>query len=77
MLSGELCIREVAAYLLDKDQNFSGVPYTTFVEIVHHSLKYEPFSGLEVTDENYLNIMSSIIRPITNEEIDEDEKEQQ
>ena len=34
VLSGESCIREVAAYLLDH-HNFSGVPYTTFVEVVH------------------------------------------
>jgi hypothetical protein len=38
VLSGEACIREVAAYLLDKD-GFSGVPSTTMIESHHESLK--------------------------------------
>ena len=38
MLSGEACIREVAAYLLDKD-GFSGVPSTTMIESHLSSLK--------------------------------------
>jgi hypothetical protein len=65
-LSGESCIREVAAYLIDRD-GFSGVPSTTFVEVVHGSLKYVPFSGLEETNKNYLDIMSSLIRPVEND----------
>jgi hypothetical protein len=48
VLSGESCIREVAAYLVDR-KGFSGVPCTTFVEVVHNSLNYVAFSGLEVT----------------------------
>ena len=53
VLSGESCIREVAAYLLDH-QHFSDVPPTTFVEVVHHALKYLAFTGMEVTsDESY------------------------
>jgi hypothetical protein len=38
VLSGEACIREVAAYLLDKD-GFSGVPSTTMIESHLESLK--------------------------------------
>ena len=38
VLSGEACIREVAAYLLDKD-GFSGVPSTTMIESHMNSLK--------------------------------------
>ena len=38
VLSGEACIREVAAYLLDKD-GFSGVPSTTMIESHLSSLK--------------------------------------
>jgi hypothetical protein len=56
----------VAAYLID-NQNFSGVPATTFVEVVHNSLKYVPFTGLEVNSDTYFEIMSSLIKP-TNEE---------
>lgn len=36
VVPGEACIREVAAYLLDKD-GFSGVPMTTLVEAGHPS----------------------------------------
>jgi hypothetical protein len=63
VLSGESCIREVAAYLLDHG-GFSGVPPTTFVEIVHRSLKYVPFTGLEVTSEVYRDMMSTLIKPV-------------
>lgn len=44
VLSGEACIREVAAYLLDKD-GFSGVPPTTMVETAHESLRTFKFSS--------------------------------
>ena len=62
VLSGESCIREVAAYLIDR-KGFSSVPATTFVEVVHNSFKYVPFTGLEVTGTNYFEIMSSLIKP--------------
>jgi hypothetical protein len=65
VLSGESCIREVSAYLLDHE-GFSGVPPTTFVEVVHNSLKFVPFTGLEVTTDSYFEIMSSLIRPAEN-----------
>lgn len=60
VLSGESCIREVSAYLLDHE-GFSGVPPTTFVEVVHKSLKFVPFTGLEVDTTAYFEIMSSLI----------------
>lgn len=62
VLSGESSIREVAAYLLDH-KHFSGVPPTTFVELVHPSLKYKPFTGLEGTSPEYVNIISSLFLP--------------
>jgi len=52
VLSGESTIREFTAYLLDKD-HFSGVPETTFVEIVHPVLKYIRFTGADVASEEY------------------------
>jgi len=47
------------------------VPPTTFVEVVHNSMKYVPFTGLEVTSDRYFEIMSSLIKP----ESDENKKE--
>ena len=47
VLSGEACIREVAAYLLDKD-GFSGVPPTTMVEVTHDGFKKFKFSNLKI-----------------------------
>ena len=38
VLSGEATIREMAAYLLDKD-HFSSVPATTLVAVTHESFK--------------------------------------
>ena len=67
MLSGESCIREVAAYLLDH-RNFSNVPDTTFVEIVHNALKFVPFTGLEVTSDYYYDVLSTLITPVNNDE---------
>ncbi len=69
VLSGESCIREVAAYLIDH-KGFSSVPSTTFVEVVHNSFTYVPFTGLEVTGDAYFEIMSSLIKP-ENEELEE------
>lgn len=68
MLSGESCIREVAAFLLDRG-HFSGVPATTFVEVVHKSLKYVPFTGIEVTSEEYFETISSLIKPVNLEDL--------
>jgi hypothetical protein len=67
ILSGEVCVREVAAYLLDH-RHFSEVPPTTFVEVVHQSLKYVPFTGLEVNSEYYYDIMRTLIRPVNQDE---------
>jgi hypothetical protein len=68
ILSGESCIRECAAYLIDHG-HFSDVPPTVFVEVVHGSLKYIPFSGQEVTSNEYLDIMSVLISPSVTKEI--------
>jgi Phosphatidylinositol 3- and 4-kinase len=57
----------VAAFLLDRG-HFSGVPATTFVEVVHKSLKYVPFTGLEVNSDAYFETMSSLIKPVNLEE---------
>jgi hypothetical protein len=67
VLSGESCIREVAAYLLDHG-HFADVPATTFVEVMHQSLKYAPFTGLAVTSDAYYDIMNSLIEPVNIEE---------
>jgi hypothetical protein len=67
VLSGESCIREVAAYLLDH-KGFSDVPATTFVEVVHSSLKYVPFTGIDVNSEFYFDTMFSLITPVNQEE---------
>ena len=63
VLSGESCIREVAAYLIDRG-HFSDVPSTTFVEVVHSSLKYVPFTGVEVTSDFYFDTLSTLITPV-------------
>jgi hypothetical protein len=72
VLSGESSIRETAAYLLDY-HHFSGVPPTTFVEVVHNSLKFVPFTGLEVTSDEYFSVMSALITPQTNMSIIKDD----
>ena len=63
MLSGESCLREVAAFILDH-RHFSGVPPTTFVEVVHQALTFVPFTGLEVTSDFYISTLSSLIKPV-------------
>jgi len=63
VLSGEASIREVAAYLLDQG-HFHKVPSTAFVEVIHPSLKYVPFSGMEVTSDDYKSILTSLIKPM-------------
>ena len=64
VLSGEACIREVAAYLIDKD-GFSGVPPTTMVETSHESLKTFKFSNFEMVTgcKDFVDMMTSIIAP--------------
>ena len=73
VLSGEACIREVAAYLLDKD-GFSGVPPTTMVEARHDSFKTFKFSNYQIiTDCNdYVDMISSIIAPENQEKTEEE-----
>jgi len=64
ILSGEACIREVAAYLLDY-QNFAGVPPTTMVEVTHDSFRKFKFSNYKIISEckDYVDMISSIIAP--------------
>lgn len=49
-------------------RNFSNVPDTTFVEIVHNALKFVPFTGLEVTSDYYYDVLSTLITPVNNDE---------
>lgn len=64
VLSGEACIREVAAFLLDKD-GFSGVPPTTMVEATHDGFKKFKFNNLKIIQDcnDYVDMISSIIAP--------------
>lgn len=63
VLSGEACIREVAAYMIDN--NFSGVPPTTMVEATHDSFRKFIFSNFKIISEckDYVDMISSIIAP--------------
>jgi len=72
VLSGEFCVREVAAYLLDTD-GFSGVPPTTMVEVTNddfRSLTINTFRDLKIKTEctDYVDMISAIIAPENNEE---------
>lgn len=64
VLSGEACIREVAAYLLDTD-GFSGVPPTTMVETFNDSLKSFKSSHFKIISQcnDYVEMISSVIAP--------------
>jgi hypothetical protein len=64
VLSGEACIREVAAYIIDHGQ-FSGVPPTTMVEATHDSFRKFKFSNYRIISEcnDYVDMISSIIAP--------------
>lgn len=64
VLSGEACIREVSAYLLDH-QNFSDVPSTTMVEATHDSFRKFKFSNFKIQSEcnDYVDMIHSIIAP--------------
>jgi len=75
VLSGEACIREVCAYLLDH-QGFSGVPPTTMVEAIHDSFKHFKFKNVKIiTDCNdYVDMITSIIAPPNMEESKQQEK---
>ena len=69
VLSGEACIREVSAYLLDHN-NFHGVPSTTMVEATHDSFRKFKFSNFKIISEcnDYVDMISSIIAPQNVEE---------
>ena len=46
MLSGEACIREAAAYLIDKSSPMRSVPPTVFIESAHPSYCYSDAEGV-------------------------------
>jgi len=48
-LSGEAAVREVCAYLLDY-KKFAGVPYTTFVEVVHPYFSNREMKEAEINE---------------------------
>ena len=60
ILSGEGSIREVAAYLLDKN-NYFHVPETTFVEICHPTFNKNINELLTIDDESLPKMRNSII----------------
>jgi hypothetical protein len=64
VLSGEACIREVVAYMLDHC-SYSGVPATTMVEATHDSFRKFKFSNFKIISEcnDYVDMISSIIAP--------------
>lgn len=64
VLSGEACIREVAAYLLDHE-SFSGVPPTTMIENSHKSFKRFKYRNFKIVTgcQDYHDMISSIIAP--------------
>lgn len=68
ILSGEACIREVAAYLIDTD-GFSGVPPTTMVEATHDSFRKFKFSNFKIESDcnDYVDMITSIIAPENHE----------
>lgn len=41
IFSGEACLREVAAYLIDAEKHFIGVPFTCLVDIRHKALHHK------------------------------------
>jgi len=54
ILSGESATREVAAFLLDEDEYY-GVPPTTFVELVHPYFANRDLKEINVEDEKDMN----------------------
>jgi len=60
ILSGEGSIREVAAFLLDKN-NYFGVPESTFVEIAHPTFNKNANELLSIEDNSLPKMRNSII----------------
>lgn len=60
ILSGEGSIREVAAFLIDKN-NYFGVPETTFVEIIHPTFNKNWNDLLSIEYESLPKMRNSII----------------
>ena len=59
VLSGEACIREVAASMLDRD-GFCGVPQTTLLSFQDDSLRQWKFSQLKIRDEEKKDFLTQI-----------------
>jgi hypothetical protein len=60
ILSGEGSIREVVAYLLDRN-NYFKVPETTFVEICHPCFNNKNNDLMKIEENNLTNLRNSII----------------
>ena len=62
ILSGEGSIREVAAYLLDKN-NFFDIPETTFVEILHKNFNKNSneMMNFDIEETSYSKMRNSIV----------------
>jgi len=58
--SGELTVREVAAYMLDHD-GFAGVPATCLVELVHQEMPAKLFSVNDTMNRNYMQAISKLV----------------
>jgi hypothetical protein len=59
VLSGEACVREVAAFLLDRD-GFLGVPDTTLLSFQDDSLRQWRFSDLKIKDEQKKDFLTQV-----------------
>lgn len=68
ILSGEGSIREVAAYLIDKN-NYFGVPETTFVEIAHPSFNKTTNALCTIEDDSFHKFRNSIIHNYVRENV--------
>jgi len=64
--SGEMCIREVAAYIIDHG-HYLGVPKTALVETYHPNFKIDPFYGLDVTSDFYKQKVTHLLDPVHRE----------
>ena len=58
--SGESTLREAYAYMLDHD-NFSGVPPTSLVSIVHPSLPSKPVDETQVSSPEFKDLISGML----------------
>ncbi len=59
--SGESTLREVAAYLLDAERGFSGVPATALVEMSHKLFVNDALGEQSVASSEYLENISGLV----------------